>query len=512
MNKRLAARILARRYQFRQVAAQAPASTPTVPLGPIGLDPRFPQQNKFILDTADFIDAQCTRRAGKSSGLAIRFFNTMNRYPGATCRYLALTGDSARDIMWPVLEELDEKYKIGLKFIPSRLTVINPVGGKLRLYGADMKNFVRRLRGNKAPGIAVDEAQEFGSHLEHLIDDVLTPMMADFLDAWLAVTGTPGPVPNGYFFDVSKLKKYGYSHHEWSLFDNPHLPNPQAFVERLVRKKQWEANHPTLLREYYNKWVVDLEALWIKYKSDINDFDQLPKLQLPWNYILGVDIGFKDADALAVLAWSQQSPITYLVEEIVRPKQDITALAGVVKELMTRYSFHKMVIDAGALGKKITEELINRHSLPFVAAEKARKQENAEFLNGALRLGHFKARAENKTEDKTSAMGRFAQDSYLVQIDWDKSTPDKIVVKKAPHSDIMDAVLYAFKESPAYTYQEAAKLPEAGSDTDLKRQEDLHLQAAIEQVKREQAAKTGKGDELLTWNKDKKGVPDWNKW
>jgi len=172
----LAARILARRRQFKVIASPV---APMLAREPIGLDPKFPEQNNFILDPAPFIDAQCSRRAGKSSGIAIRFFNTMNKYPGSTCRYLALTGDSARDIMWPVLEELDEKYKIGLKFTPSKLTVTNPAGGKLRLYGADMKNFIRRLRGNKAPGIAVDEAQEFGSHLEYLVDDVLTPMMVD---------------------------------------------------------------------------------------------------------------------------------------------------------------------------------------------------------------------------------------------------------------------------------------------------------------------------------------------
>jgi hypothetical protein len=492
---------LARTSRFKESApTQVQLAKPAM-VADFGLDPRFQQQNAFIMDPSRFIDAQCSRRAGKSSGLAIRFFKTMNRYPGSTSRYLALTGDSARDIMWPVLEELDEKYKIGLKFIPSRLTVVSPSGGKLRLYGADMKNFIRRLRGNKAPAIAVDEAQEFGSHLEYLVDDILTPMLVDFGEAaWLAITGSPGPVPNGYFFDVTQLKKYGYSHHEWTLLDNPHLPNPEQFLADLIARKQWDANHPTLLREWRNKWVVDLESLWIKYKADRNDFTELPAHIKKWNYILGIDIGWKDADAFAVLAWSENSAVTYLVEEIVTHKQDITGLRIAIESLHKRFGFHKMVMDTGGLGKKVAEELKARYGLPIEAADKARKQENAEILNDSLRLGNFRAHKEL----------RFAQDTYLIQVDWDKSTPDRIVIKKNPHSDIIDAVLYAFKESPAYHYKEPDVQPKPGTAEYDKLQESQHEKAAIERVQRDQMQK--KGEDLLNWNKDKKGIPDWNKW
>lgn len=494
-----AARILARRQQFKAIAA--PVAGPSlVSLKPIGLDPNFPEQNRFILDAEPFIDAQCSRRAGKSSGLAIRFFNTMNKYPGATCRYLALTGDSARDIMWPVLEELDEKYKIGLKFIPSRLTVVNPAGGKLRLYGADMKNFIRRLRGNKSPGTAVDEAQEFGSHLEYLVDDILTPMMADFPDAWLAITGTPGPVPVGYFFEVTKKKKHGYSHHDWTFLQNPYLPDPQAFIQRLIKQKSWEANHPTLLREWYNKWVIDLESLWVRYKQEVGDFTELPANIKSWNHILGIDVGHRDADALVILAWSPQCANTYLIEELVTPKQDITGLRLQIQAMQRKYNPHKMVIDTGGLGKKIAEELKERYGIPLEAADKLRKQENIEIMNDALRLGNL----------KTKSTSRFVDDSYLIQVDWDKSTPDKIV-KKGPHSDVIDAVLYAFKESPAYNFTPPEEKPQLGTPEYDKAQEELHVQAAIDKVKREKDLAENKGS-YGSWEKDKKGIPNWNKW
>lgn len=407
----------------------------------ITLDPLFPKQNEFILDESRFVSAQCSRRAGKTNGLAIRFFKTMEKHPGCQCIYLALTRESSKDIMWPVLQELNTQFNIGCQFVESNLEMKHPNGATLKLYGADMKNFIKRLKGRKYPGVAIDEAQDFGVHLQSLIDDVLTPSISDYKDGWLALTGTPGPVPQGFFFEVTRNGKYGFSRHEWTILDNPYMPNPDAFIKDLIARREWTDNHPTLLREWRNKWVLDVQSLWVNYNESVNHFEHLP-IGPKWTYIMGIDLGFKDADAIAVLAWSSSDPNTYLVEEVITRKQGITDLVNQIESLSKKYDVAKMVIDEGGLGKKIAEEIRRRHHIPVVAADKARKQENVELLNDNLRRGVFKANKDS----------RFAQDSYLVQIDWDKSTPNKIVIKKHPHSDIIDAVLYSFKESPAYTY------------------------------------------------------------
>jgi hypothetical protein len=412
----------------------------------------FPEQNAFVNDKERFIAAQCSRRAGKSNGLAYRFFLTMEKHPKTTCIYLALTRDSAKQIMWPVLEEINEKYNLGCAFKESDLSVTHPNGAKLVLYGADMANFIRRLKGQKSPGIGVDEAQDFGGHLESLLNDVLTPMLVDYADSWLAVVGTPGPVPQGYYFDITHLGKYRYSVHKWTLLNNPYVPDAEKFILDLIERHQWEQNHPTLMREWRNQWVLDVEALWIRYKAEINHYQELPKAK-KWNYILGIDIGFKDADALAVLAWSEEDPCTYLVEELITTKQDITALIEQIEAIQTKYKPVKTVIDQGGLGLKIAEEMRRRHGVNVEAADKKLKSENVGVLNDQLRIGKFKAKSAS----------RFAQDSYLIQIDWVKSTPDKIVIKKDPHSDIIDAILYAHKESYAFTHTPEKQPPKPGS-------------------------------------------------
>lgn len=431
----------------------------------------FPLQCLFTEDPARYIVAQCSRRAGKSNGLAIRFFKTLHKYPKSQCIYLSLTRESALAIMWPVLKDLNDKHNLGCTFVDSKMIMTYPNGAILRCIGADMKNFVRRLKGIKSPGIAVDEAQDFGDHLQHLVDDVLTPMLTDYKDSWLAITGTPGPVPTGYFFEITQEKRYGYSQHRWTLLDNPFLPEPSKFIDEMKTLRQWDETNPTLLREWRNQWVLDKEALWIRYDENVNHYTQLPNLELKdWNYIMGIDLGFRDADAIAILAWSEKDPNTYLIEEVITKKQGLTELVTQIQEMQIKYSCSKMVIDEGGLGKKLAEEMRRQHGIPVQPADKARKQENVEFLNDSLRTGKFKAKGKST----------FAQDSYKVQIDWEKSTPNRIVIKKVPHSDIIDAVLYAFHESPAYSYQKVPVMPKYGTTEWAKKQTEDMFQQAVD--------------------------------
>ena len=448
----------------------------------VTLSADFPAQNRFVEDTSKFVAAQCSRRAGKSNGLALRFFRTLETHPKAQCVYLALTRDSAKEIMWGVLQELNAQFNLGCTFTESKLEMKHPNGSKLNLYGADMKNFIKRLKGRKFPGVAIDEAQDFGSHLETLIYDTLSPALADYSDSWLALTGTPGPVPTGFFFDVTHNNKHGYSVHKWTLLDNIYMPNPAGFIKELCEKREWTDDNPTYRREYKNEWVLDAKSLWIQYSKSVNNYDALPAGH-NWQYIMGVDLGFRDADAIAIIAWAETSPITYLVEELVAPKQGITELMDQMQVMEKKYNNPKIVMDEGGLGKKIAEELRRRHGLSINPADKIRKQENVELLNDAMRLGKFMAKSNT----------RFVADSYLVQIDWDKSTPNRIVVKKEPHSDIIDAVLYAFKESYAFSHRPEPVKPKFGSKEWADAQQDSMFEQELEGMLKEQELRREQG-------------------
>lgn len=434
----------------------------------------FPAQDRFVDDPARFLSACCTRRGGKSTGLGRRFYKQMIKYPGSLSRYIALTRDSAKDIMWPALQELNEMYRWGAEFIESPLTMTLPNGSRLRLLGADMKNFIQRLRGAKTVANAIDEAQSFGPHIESLVNDIIIPTMVDYQDAWLAITGTPGPIPRGLFHDITAEGIGNYSNHAWSLHENPYLRNTKQFVEELKARHKWSDDNPTYLREWCGRWVLDIQALLIKWDDLKNNYSHLP--QGKYIYLVGVDIGHKDADAIAVLAWSEASPNIYLVEEKITKGQDITALTEQLELVIKRYDPAKIVMDTGGLGLKIAEELQRRKHIPIQAADKARKFENVALLNEWLSLSKFKAMQSSQ----------FVQDSYQVQIDYEKTTPDKIVVKSGFHSDIIDAVLYAFKESPAFTYREPPKKPKYGTPEWQKAERDAMEEAAEEHFREQE--------------------------
>jgi hypothetical protein len=169
-------------------------------------------------------------------------------------------------------------------------------------------------------------------------------------------------------------------------------------------------------------------------------------------FVFGVDIGWKDADAIAVLGYSPSMQCVYLVEEYVRTKNDITSLVAQIKSLKDKYNPVKIVMDAGALGKKIQEEIRQRHSLHVDAAEKARKSEFIALFNDDLRTAKFKAGLNS----------RFEEDSYLVQ--WDYSNPERPTISTGYHTDIGDAVLYAWRECKHFYEKVVAPPPPTQSE------------------------------------------------
>jgi|TARA_R100000458_G_C8017750_1_gene78887 hypothetical protein len=128
-----------------------------------------------------------------------------------------------------------------------------------------------------------------------------------------------------------------------------------------------------------------------------------------------------------------------------------------------------MVMDAGALGKKIMEELRMRHGLSIEAADKTRKVEFIELLNDDLRTEKFKA-------FKGSL---FEEDCMLVQ--WDKDSkirnPERPKVSDTYHSDICDAVLYAWRECRHYLSEKPEEKIKEGTDAYMK---ELEMKEAME--------------------------------
>lgn len=438
----------------------------------------FDKQLKFVEDPRPFKVAVCSRRSGKTIACAADLIDTALKTKDVVCLYITLSRNNAKKLIWPEMKKINRRYALGGIEDATELSMLFPNGSIVYLSGAKDQSEIEKFRGLALKKCYIDECQSFREYIQELINDIISPALLDYAGS-LCLIGTPGPIPAGFFAEVAGVVQNrskeadAWSLHGWTFFDNPFIKEKsgmthEELLARELRRRGVQVDDPSIQREFFGRWVLDSDSLWIKYNKDINDFNTLEVNKHHYVYIMGIDLGFNDADAIAVLAWSETDSCTYLVEELVADKQGMTELVEQIKGLADKYKVSKMVIDEGGLGKKLAEEMRRRHALPLLPADKVRKQENVAFLNDALRSGRFKARYDSN----------FAKDSYLVEVDRSKSTPDKIKLSDKYHSDIIDAVLYGFKESPAFSYQEPVKKLVVGSKEWLEAQPSLMWDAA----------------------------------
>lgn len=433
----------------------------------------FDKQIEFIEHPSRWKTACCGGRAGKTIADAAYLIDTALKKPRSVCLYLTLSRSNAKKLIWPELKLINEKFKLGGVVNEADLS-INYSGSYIYASGASTRVEIEKFRGLPLSIAIIDEIQSFPPFVEELIDAVVAKRLFDF-NGTLALTGTPGPVPSGYFYDA--CTNNNYAHFGWTMFDNPWIAIksgklPQDLCHEEMERKGVTENDPYIQREIYGNWVLDTQALVIQYDGAKNHFEELPR---DLNFIFGIDIGFEDADAIAVLAFSPRTPNTFLVEEIVSSKQGFTELVEIIERLRSKYKPIKMMLDEGGIGKKLAEEMRRRYRIPVQPADKTRKFENIEMLNDALRTGRFMAKSDS----------RFAYDSQRLEWDFERMTPDKKVVSKRFHSDIIDAVLYGFKESPAYSWQPEPNKPKLYSPEWGRREEEMMYEATLERLTKE---------------------------
>lgn len=439
----------------------------------------FDKQLSFVADPSPFKVAVTTRRAGKTISCAADLTDTALNTPDCIVLYITLSRKNAKRLVWPEFKKLNQRFQLGGEVNESDLSIRYPNGSILYLLGASDRTSIEDFRGLAIKKVYLDESQSFPAYIGELVDDVLGPALMDH-DGQLILIGTPGPIPSGYFYDLTNNPSW--SHHSWSFFDNPKLPflakglTHKDMLDRELKRRGVNSNDPSIQREWFGKWIVDSNSLVYHYNALKNDYKAPPIAS--WTYILGVDLGFDDSDALALIAYSEAYPETYLLEEVITPNQDITALCKQIDAITARYDVTKIVVDTGGLGKKITEEISKRYKIPMVAAEKNRKNEYIELMNDALRTGTLKIKKDS----------RFAHDAQKVEWDWDHSTPDKKVISKKFHSDICEAVLYAWRESYSYTHSKAKAEPEFGTRAWSDKESEAMFQATLSRLEEDQEA------------------------
>lgn len=351
-------------------------------------------QRRALKDKARFIAMLCSRRAGKTE-LCARMIALALLDSGVNewVVFAARTASIARDLIWVHLEQLNIRHGLGWEMHENLGTIKTPTGAQFRLLGVDKRKEVQKIRGYKLRLIILDEASTYQEHLEELIRDCAEPALTD-LRGRLVLSGTPGVVCEGYWFEASTGLKPKFSVHAWTVRENPLFPRDVEEMLREVREENgWSEDDPTYRREYLGEWVEDTSALVYKFVRARNTCDELPEEFDPstWLCTLGIDFGMTDECAWVVLGTPKHSKQVFVLhaekESELLPDEAAAKTAALVK----RFKPVRLVGDGGGIGKPYVAEFNRRWAhdagISVSLAEKIDKVGAISLLNGDLRAG-----------------------------------------------------------------------------------------------------------------------------
>jgi hypothetical protein len=142
-----------------------------------------------------------------------------------------------------------------------------------------------------------------------------------------------------------------------------------------------------------------------------------------------------------------------------------------------------------------------RSNILFEYADKLGKADHIEILNGDLIQGKVKIH-----QDEHDLIDE------MMALVW-KTSGDKITYPKKEHPSLpnhrCDALLYGWFNGYHFLATPAKVVHKPGTQEYIKEQEDMHKEAIMDRIKREQAQKDGGA---AGWIKDQNGQDPWHRW
>lgn len=420
------------------------------------VDRNFPRQANFIEDISRKKAALCTRRAGKSNGVARMMLQWLHGGVGDVL-YLGLTRDTVRRLMWePILKPLNRA--LGINAVPNetKMSLTNSETSHIYCLGADAdEEEMKKFLGGKYIGVVIDEAQSFRIDMGKLINQVLRAALTD-LRGTICLTGTPDDLTSGMFYEITKQageRLGGWSVHEWSAEDNPYMKVAWAEeISEIMKENPRAEETPWFQRMYRGKWVTDTSALVYKFTRDNNVVEKLPEGD--WTYVLGIDLGFNNASAFTLYAYSEFNPNLYLVSSRKKSGLIIADVAEEIKYYRDRYGVAYLPCDPAS--KQVVEELKQRYGIPLISAEKSEKDRYIEMMNSDFIQGRLKL-VDSGTKE--------LQEEYFGLI-WDRQAAKKIEHPSCAN-DCADSALYGWRHCRQYVFEGKAVVfntPEEDAD------------------------------------------------
>jgi hypothetical protein len=356
-----------------------------------------PQQRAFVQDPARFKLARCSRRAGKTYGIAAYLIMTCLTGSNIPVLYAGLTRDSAKKAIWDILLTMLDRLQIAHTARPSQLMIELHNGSTITLFGCDAENARNRLRGRKFKLACFDETG-FYAALDPIVYAIL-PTLADYRGT-LCLTSSPGEVLAGLFYEADCGKdKERWSRHSWTLYDNPHFQQPSedpAFASRAdeeldtICRLQFGGNrsHTAFRREYLGEWVNDHTAL--VYGGGSNNWIAVPFGMREQQHAVGINLTSNVLASVVVGRYSEWSREFQFIESSIYGDVELDALAESVRMTIEHYNPTVVMAALPKGSDDVLRELRRRYKLPILPTHADSKSFHQRVVRSDLRAGYIK--------------------------------------------------------------------------------------------------------------------------
>lgn len=370
----------------------------------------FSQQKAFIKDPSTRKALFVPRRGAKTYTIAIYILLAALTHPNVKIVYLGLSKESAENGLWKdgllkIFNDFAFEEGKDYKYNRSRRIVELANGSTIRMTGADTSfKEPAKLLGGKYFMAIIDECQNYTTDLANIILTVLGPAVSDYLTdggGQIILAGTAGPYMGEHYWYKINTSNLGWSIHSWKGTDNPFMVAAKLIEEQKFLQ-DFGPNYIQLewyRQQYLCAWIIDTENRIYKYDPNSNALTNptliksLLSKESKWNYIIGMDFGYEDDNALVVGAFYKHDPVCYIVDSFKKNHMQIDELADLIQKWKDKYKPIHIVGDAQ--NKIVIESLRQRYRIPIVAAKKLGKFSHTVDMNSDFKLARIQVIAAN---------------------------------------------------------------------------------------------------------------------
>lgn len=469
------------------------------------------KQREFILDPCRFKSADCTRRAGKSYGIAIAMVRQCLLTPRSNVLYLCINRQQAKEIILdaaviPILKRCGAFPFVDVRVSETGIRFQN--GSRIIIRGGDsQKDEGRKFVGSRYKLVVVDEGGLWRNDQDELLMRFIGPGLAEVQGTAMMI-GVPGNREN-MFSDISTGAttpsgelKYGlWKRFHWSHQDNTTVADgsdgttvAQAMAQEmadLARANPGIEQTTAFRQEYLGEWCIDSNQLCYPFDEKLYTVSELPFPKDQYAWVLGMDLGFDDATSFVVAGWhpAEKRVVLAHAEEASglltdRRKisegvyDDFDGIKQRVDRIMQSFTVSRMVVDAAA--KQFVQEMVSRFGWPLEKAEKGTaKKETSEYVR-LLASDMQTGRVVVLKDTSRPLLNQWKK------ITWDRSDRSNPVPSDG-NDHCADAFRYAWTLCKAFMPDEPVKPKEPGNDS--KEWMDRHKQRKM----------MGRNDSYLPW-------------